>query len=184
MKLVSILKSHGSDALIRILFVLVGTLAPTWLGAFIIIGLYGVSISFMSLLSGGEFALYTASMMTSALYILTRDKGSGNTPRLKPVFMLCILILILLATSTYSTIVSRDAMASQLESDSGDHLILSIDGDFVSWVTLIIFLASVLVMFAVDVRHEMRTATDVLSIRADQLADLSDELDQLEEGER
>jgi hypothetical protein len=161
--------SHWGDAGLWLAYNLIGSLAPLWLGYFIL-----KSFSRDPTLAGfsqhGEFAIYTAAMIASAFYTANRVALPGFN--LRQIFVLMSFVLILLAIGSFVAVSTAFMDPTSL---------LTINQDFVRRVTITSFLISVVLAFFVTVLDNARLTPDPVNIVNSQQKKLSDEFDNLGE---
>ena len=87
---------HVGDAGVWLLFHLVGSLMPVWLGL-VILRLLSLPFGFGDFLDKGEFAIYSAAIITPVIHALTWEhKGSE-----KALYVLVTIICLLVATTIF-----------------------------------------------------------------------------------
>ena len=90
---------NWSDGGNWLLFTLIGGLLPVWGGAIILV-LFGNEVSFASFTDHGEFAIYSAGLLASALLVVMREYRARFRER--AILGLLSLVLIIIATLIFT----------------------------------------------------------------------------------
>jgi hypothetical protein len=152
---------HWKDASAWLLYTLVGSLAPIWLG-WLILSALSRHPSIVDFSHHGEFALYSAAMFTPTLYIMLKDVRQIRFP--------WRTILVLLAFTGTGVVTTVFMLPPPL---------LKLDDQFVQTGTVYLFCFSVVLSFLVTVLDNARQAPDITKIAAAQRQNLGDRFDKL-----
>jgi len=151
MKLISILKSEKFcpwwDAFICLLFTLVGSLAPVWIGA-ILVRLFSRWAGWFAFFSHGEFSIYSAAFLASTLYLMAK----GSKPKAKILFP---VIGLLLSAVLFAGVTSQDIFSSEN---------ITIDQNFLFNISWPLFFCSIALFFSTNVSENIRLAANISEV--------------------
>lgn len=186
------------------LFTLIGGLVPLWLG----IILLKVTSSWRGwdfFVINGEFALYSASLLAPTIHILIKDTK-------KPWFKLLILtsiLLLIISTALYTTVtvkttadiqketvehvdekatdIDKDVKVQQEDNvdnlkDSKSNELVSIDLNALKWITLFIFIITLIIAFLATLLENVKAEPNVEAMKTREMNDLKDAFNSLSQG--
>jgi hypothetical protein len=159
---------HWKDASAWLLYTLVGSLAPIWLG-WLILSALSRHPSIVDFSHHGEFALYSAAMFTPTLYIMLKDVRQIRFPW-RTILVLLAFTGTGVAAGFFSVVTTVFMLPPPL---------LKLDDQFVQTGTVYLFCFSVVLSFLVTVLDNARQAPDITKIAAAQRQNLGDRFDKL-----
>lgn len=143
----------------------IGGLLPLW-GTAIVLLLFGQSISLYGLLKNGEFVLYAASFAGGAMYVISRDIfPSRNALN----FLLVLLLLISLSVFVAITVISVSNKPEWL----------NIKENALTWISIIVIVATTLLCFLITIAEASGFGFDVPAALKRDEKKLEKDLDQL-----
>jgi hypothetical protein len=143
-------KQYWKTALWIILFTLIFGLLPTWITLFMF-NLHSISINIQDVTDNGQFAIYSAALISSGLYFVAREfnthkfRGRGG-------FLLILFILVVLA----SLLVGSATISGKVN--------LPINTMFLRYSSIIIFILTVPIVFICAAKNEAGVAEDYRAI--------------------
>lgn len=161
-------RSNWTDALSWLLYNLVGSLAPVYIGYFLV-KLFSRDLSWVGFSQQGQFALYSAAMFAPAFYTITRDLKVPGFAGRQPL-ALCASFGMLIATCLYVGVTAA-SMAPQP--------VFQINQGFLRISTFVLFSISAILAFLVTVLDNARLQPDVREIAAAERQDLEQDFDKL-----
>lgn len=164
-------KEHWYDAFYSLVFTLIGSLFPIW-ASYILLILLTTKFSFTDFIDHGEFALYSAALLSPALYIIGKDRKPAGFPY-RTFFILLLPIGLLAAALVFSSVVFATVTQDQP---------LNLNKQFLRYFTVILLSLSVLFSFLINVLDNIRREPDMHSIKAHEMKELEDQFDETEGG--
>jgi hypothetical protein len=159
---------HWKEGLHLTVFTLVGGLAPLWIGLLLVLG-YGGEAGVVRFARGGEFALYSASLLAPTIHVIVSERTEKRFVG-QPTYMLVALAAILLAVAGYALIAP---VAIGVIPYAGLKVAL------ISWLTVALYGFSVLLSLVVTVLDNARSHPPVADIIQDQQKGLDRDFDKL-----
>ena len=153
---------YMKDAFWLLVYTLIGGLLPMW-GGIILVRLFGQWRGWGLFCQQGEFAIYSAALLAPAIYLITRSAQMA---------LKRILLLVAVVSLFISGIVFAGVKSGQLFGTS-------FDSNFLRDTTLILFVASTLLFYLVNVFECARLGADIQKARAESLKTLEKEFDKL-----
>ncbi|MDP2278702.1 MAG: hypothetical protein Q8K51_10810, partial [Nitrospirota bacterium] len=160
-------KEHWWDAIISMLFTLFGSLLPLW-ASYILLKVLASKFSFTDFIDHGEFALYSAALLSPALYIIGKDRTPAGFPY-RIFFILILPMGLLFATLVFSGVVFATVTQNQP---------LNLNKEFLRNSTVILLILSVLFPFLINVLDNIRREPDMRTIKAHEMKKLEDQFDE------
>jgi len=146
-----------------------GGLLPLYAGA-ALLWMFGSALSFGRFVDHGEFAIYSAGLLASALFVVGHEYRTPFPQR--TFWQLVTAILLVFSVIVFAVASSADASSSD-KADSFNHVALRV-------VSLILYAFSVATAFVLTVFKESMTVPDIEAIRGDRMAILEGKFDDLE----
>lgn len=162
-------RTHWKDAFLYGVFTHVGGLAPVWLGMIAVV-MYGGTLDVFRFARGGEFALYSAAILSPSIYLVVREH-SAKPFSSQPLFILPALVGLLLAVSAYTLVVPAAIGVVPL---AGLRI------DLVARGTLILFVLAAILAFLITVLDNARSQPAVTELAAEQERALATAFDKLD----
>lgn len=151
MGIIKVLRSskweHWRDAFNCLLFTLVGSLVPVYGGA-ILIRLFSRWASFSVLFQHGEFSIYSASLLTSTLYLTVKGSKEIKATIIWPI------IGLLLSAFLFAGVTTKNIFSSEK---------IILDQEFLFYFSLVLFSFSALSYFVANLCENVRTSLDIRS---------------------
>lgn len=156
--------SHWSDALMWLMYTLIGGLLPLWGGA-VLIKLSGKWEGLSLFFHHGEFAIYSAALLAPTIYVITRAFRIAG----KRVFLLFSFCFLFISAILFAGVKSGELFGMQL------------DIGFLRNATFELFAGSIVLSYLVNVFENVRLSVDIQQIRDQAYNDLSKKFDKLGE---
>lgn len=159
---------HWREAILLILFTLVGGLAPLWIGLLIVQSTSG-SPQLLDFAAHGEFALYTASLLAPCIYLVVQE--SAETPFVgRTFFVLLAFFGILLAVASYTMVAPETSKVIPFA---------PLDRAFIGHGTISLFCISLILSLTITTLENARTYPPIHKIEKSQESELENEFDRL-----
>jgi len=161
-------REHWKDAFIYLILTMIGNLAPFWV-SFSLSLLIGQWTGWLGFFRHGEFYIYSASILTSILYLVVYKSSQKYK-------MTNVLLLVLVAISAVLFAgVTIEGILSTLS------IPIPINVGFLFFSSFIIFLISVFLFFSLNLFENIRTSPDYAKIEKISYTNLENRLDNLRE---
>jgi hypothetical protein len=138
--LTSATKENYSESLNWLLYNLIGSTIPIWIGALIIFPLMKHGFAWLQYGSHGELALYSAAFLAPTLRVISRDDHNSTFVRRQP-FILVGIVLLVIAIALYAFVI---AVAEVQDTAVTVPTPVSIDLKFMLEVSAVLFVVSFL----------------------------------------
>ncbi len=161
-------REHWREAITLTAFALVGGLAPLWIGWLIVRSTTG-NPQLIAFARNGEFALYSASLLAPAFYIVVHERS--ETPFAgRASFVLLALIGILVAVACYTMVAPETSSVIPF---------VRLDRDFIGHATITLFALSLAFSLIVTTMDNARTSPPIREMIHKQQVDLDHNFDEL-----
>lgn len=157
--------AHWKEGAFCLFFTLVGALIPVWGGA-ILLKIFSSWNGWFEFFKHGELAIYSASLLTSTLYLMVKS-GRG----FKGSIILPILGL-LVSAFLFAGVLSVDILASTT---------VSIDEKFLMKTSWPVYVLSVLGFYFANVCENVRLTTDVQDVAYREFNEFESRFDNMED---
>lgn len=159
---------HWIEAFKWIIWNIFWGLFPLWMG-FIILRLFRKKPSLVDFSDNGEFLIYGATMLATALYIVFKDYKSSKFPFRREIATGCVVILMILAVLfTGITAANTDRLR-----------FYDISREFIRNVSYWIYMISFVLAFFLTGLDNRRTRVDILEERDSGLKKLEQDFDKV-----
>lgn len=164
-------KTHWVDAMSLLLYTLVGALLPVWFGP-LFLRIISVKIPLTNFIDHGEFALYSAALLSPAFYLVAVDRNPPGFPYRRS-FILVLVVLILASTGIFAGVIVGTTLQNQP---------FILDKSFLRYITIFIFIISIFSSLAISVLDNARLEPNLQAMKAKEMKKLEDEFDKTERG--
>ncbi len=161
--------SNWRDAINSHIYVLVGSLLPIWLSPFL---LKTISVEFKltDFVDHGELALYSAALISPAIYIIIKNRKNTGFPYNTQLIILSICVL-LISCFVFAGVIVTSIKKTGL-------FILNIS--FLRSTTIILLVFSVLLSYLVSVFDNLLTSLDLSDIKGKEMKELENKFNETE----
>jgi len=158
---------HLKDSGEWLFFTILGSLVPVWVGSLLYLIAPG-GWSWNDIASHGELALYSAALLAPAIYLAITEKSEFSFPGRALIVLIAIfLLLVSLVIFAGITVLHRFNLAGNVKEES------------VALYSVVLYAASAIVAFIVDLFDNFRRTVDVRKLLAERQKALEQKFDQL-----
>lgn len=179
-------KEHWTDALWWLVASSIGSLMPIWLTWFIL-EMFQLPVKFETFTQNGEFALYSASLLSTAFYVITKDYAPSSlrnffkktkAPTIKSTFPAQLpFVLLCFSITLFSALIFAGTTIWHIPGST-----LNINLNFINILSIIFFAVATLISYLItaidnsatgqsdeDYRELFRKGQEELSLQFDTL---------------
>ena len=165
-------KHHWYESFGWLVATLLGGLLPLW-GSYVLFWLKGPSPQFSEFVRHGEFALYSASLLAAALFLILRDWAIGYFP-FRMLFGMVVVAALLIATIIF---------AGVFEANQADDPAKILNINFLRPFSVGLYVVTLILAFIVTLIDMVGVTVDPQELQAEQDADLAEDFHALEDEE-
>lgn len=158
------------DAFNSHLYLLFGSLLPIWLSPFLLKTI-SVEFKWTDFVDHGELALYSAALISPAIYIITKNRKNIGFPYNTQLIIFSISLLLMSCIVFAGVIVSTIIKGPEF-------FILNIS--FLRYTTILLLVLSILLSYLVSVFDNLLTSLDMSAIKGREMEELESKFDKTE----
>ena len=159
-------REHWKDTCSCLFLTMIGNLAPFWV-SFLLILLFGQWAGWLEFFRHGEFFIYSASLLTSTLYLVIYKSSQKYKMTNILLFALLFISAVLFAGVTVEGLLSTLSIP------------IPMNVKFLFFSSLILFVFSVFLFFSINLFENIRTSPDTAKIAETDYKDLENKFDTL-----